>query len=56
MMQLTHALMIINVPHSLGFFFPVLSRNAISVALTVSGRSTKRHHIIALGLLSPADE
>jgi len=36
MMQLTRALTILNVPHSLRFFFPVLRRNTITVALTVA--------------------
>jgi hypothetical protein len=56
MMQLTHALFILNVPYSLGFFFPVLSRNAITVAPTDCSPSTNCHHIIALVLLSPAGE
>jgi len=56
MMQGTPALMILNAPHSLRFFFLVLSRNAITVALTVCSPSTTCHHIIALVLLSPAGE
>jgi hypothetical protein len=56
MVQRTPALLILNVPHSLGFFFLVLSRNVITVALADCSHSTNRHHIIALVLLSPADE
>jgi len=56
MMHRTPALVILNVPHSLGFFFLVLSPNAITVALTVCSPSTNCHHIITLILLSSAGE
>ena len=46
----------VNVLHFVRFFFPVLSRNAVSVALTVCSPSTNCHHIIALVLLSSAGE